>query len=208
MKRVDQIVLDGPSRHLSNISQVHARLAVGCHYLGDAKEADRRLQQSEFNASQIRNDFDLVDALRTLSSCYLMRGELDKAKEIATRGLSTSLRHTATYPVLTLLMVLVETAVAEGHHEAAEFYLHEADLLVESGMLVPNRDMVIYHYYRARSSENDERREFHRSAGASALRHELDAIDDDRLTEVFLTIRNFERIHRDLLGGAAAADSA
>jgi class 3 adenylate cyclase/tetratricopeptide (TPR) repeat protein len=199
VERVSQVVLNGPSRHLSNISQMHARLAIAHHFLGNEREADRWLQQAEFNASQIRNDFDLVDADRTLSGCYLIRGDEDKAIRFAARGLATSLRHTATYPVLTLLMVLVETATARNDRAAVEFYLHEADLLVGSDVLLPNRDMVLYHYHRAAIADDNERRERHRSAGASALRHEIEHIADDRLVERFVSIGSYERIHRDLL---------
>ncbi|MFW5683313.1 MAG: adenylate/guanylate cyclase domain-containing protein [Spirochaetota bacterium] len=209
MIRVDGLVLEGPSRHLANISQINARLAVAHHVLGDIHEADRRLQQAEFSTSQIRNDFDLVDAYRTLSGCYLIRGDHEKARAFGLAGLSMSLRHTATYPVLTILMVLVEVAFAEGDQAAVEFYLREAELLTESGVLVPNRDAMLFHYYRSRNAEDDNDREYHRSAGASALRHEIESIADDRLVERFLRIRNYERVHRDLLGGNGdASDSA
>ncbi|MFW5683812.1 MAG: adenylate/guanylate cyclase domain-containing protein [Spirochaetota bacterium] len=206
-RRVDRTVLEGPSRHLSNISQVHARLAVAAHFQDDAREADRRLQQAEFNASQIRNDFDLVDACRTLSTCYLIRGNREKAREFAQRGVTTALRHSATYPVLTVLMVLTECAWAEHDLDAVAFYLLEADQLSGSGVLLPNRDLVLYHYYSARIATDDETREYHRSAGASALRHELEAIGDDRAVERFLQARSFERVHRELLSGADGSGS-
>lgn len=199
MKRVDGVILGGPSRHLSNISQTHARLGVAHHFLGDEKEADRRLQQAEFNASQIRNDFDMVDACRTLAACHLTRGDIAKAHDFAFRGLATGLRHTATYPVLTLIMTLVETSLAKGEPDAADFYLGEADHLVGSGVLLPNRDMILYHYHRSRTAEDESSAEHHRSAGASAFRHELEAIGDDRLAERFLGLRIFGRVHRELL---------
>lgn len=198
--RADQLVLDGPTRHLSNISQANARLAVEHHFLGDAREADRRLQQAEFNASQIRNDFDLVDALRTLATCFLIRGDLPKAKEVAARGLATSLRHTATYPVLTLLMVLVEAAFAEGGQDAAEFYLHEASLLVDHGVLVPNRDLILYHYYRSRCANDDEELEKHRRAAVQALEREYTAIGSDERLREFHRVRSFGRVHEQLVG--------
>lgn len=197
-RRADQIVLEGPSRHLSNISQTNARLGVAHHFLGDARTADRHLQQAEFNASQIRNDFDAVDALRTLSGCYLIRGEASKAAEHARRGLTTSLRHTATYPVLTLLMVLVDAASARGDAASVEFFLHEASLLVDSGFLLPNRDTILYHYYSARYATDDTIAESHRDAARHALDREVAAIGDDRLVEEFFRVRIFGRVHDEL----------
>jgi len=198
MKEVDQVVLEGPSRHLSNISQMNARLAVADHFLNDDREADRRFQQAEFSASQIRNDFDLVDACRTISGCYLIRGNTDQARKFALRGLTTSLRHTVTYPVLSLLMVLVDIAFAEGAMGVVDFYLQEADLLVDSGVLVPNRERVLYHYYRMRRSEDSEERDRHRARANDALRQETRAIADDALIATFLELPTYARVHRDL----------
>lgn len=198
MRRVDQIALEGPSRHLSNISQANARLGVAHHFLGDERAADRHLQQAEFNASQIRNDFDTVDALRTLSRCYLIRGDLDKAADHARRGLATSLRHTATYPVLTLLMVLVEAASAQGDAASVEFFLHEASLLVASGFLLPNRDTTLYHYYSSRYASDPEIADSHRNAARHALGREIAAIGDERLVGEFLKVRGFARIRDEL----------
>lgn len=198
MRRANQIVLEGPSRHLSNISQTNARLGVAHHFLGDTREADRRLQQAEFNASQIRNDFDTVDALRTLSLCYLIRGEHESAARHARRGLATSLRHTATYPVLTLLMVLVETAAARDDASAVEFFLHEASLLVDSGFLLPNRDTIVYHFHAARHASEASVADLHRDAARVALEREIAAIGDDRLVEEFFRVRSFGRIRDEL----------
>ncbi|MFW5718082.1 MAG: adenylate/guanylate cyclase domain-containing protein [Spirochaetota bacterium] len=197
-RRADQIVLEGPSRHLSNISQTNARLAVAHHFLGDARAAERHLQQAEFNASQIRNDFDAVDALRTLSGCCLVLGDASKAEEHARRGLATSLRHTATYPVLTLLMVLVDTASARGDATSVEFFLQEASLLVDSGFLLPNRDTILYHYYAARYATDETIATSHRGAARNALDREIGAIADERLVEEFFRVRIFGRVRDEL----------
>jgi len=177
---------------------MNARLAVADHFLNDDREADRRFQQAEFSASQIRNDFDLVDACRTISGCYLIRGNTDQARKFALRGLTTSLRHTVTYPVLSLLMVLVDIAFAEGAMGVVDFYLQEADLLVDSGVLVPNRERVLYHYYRMRRSEDSEERDRHRARATDALRQETGAIADDALIATFLELPTYARVHRDL----------
>ena len=201
MTRTDQVALEGPTRHLSTISQINARLAVAYHFLGEPHEADRRLQQAEFNASQIRNDFDRIDAYRTLAACYLMREDLEKAREFAEHGLTLGLLHSATYPVLTILMVLVPTASAVGDGDAAGFYLEEADLLVDSGVLLNSRDLMLYHYYRSRSDATDERRAAHRELAAAALRREIESIGEPDLVENLLATRGLDRIHQELLQG-------
>ena len=208
LARTDQVVLEGPTRHLSTISQVHARLAVAHHSLGDSREADRRLQQAEFNASQIRNDFDRIDAYRTLAVCYLMRDDLQKAREFAEQGLTMGLRHTATYPVFTLLMVLVSVATAVGDTEAAGFYLEEAGLLVDSGVLLNSRDRMLYHYFRAGSAVIDEHRAVHRERAAAALRREIDAIGEPGLIENLFATRGLRQIHQELLPSAEPVGNA
>ena len=150
LMRVDLAILEGPSRHYANISQINAQIAIGHHFLGDDKSAAQRLQQAEFTSSQVNNDFDILDAHRTLSECYLIMGDHEKAGEFAKIGVGIGLRHSATYPVLTLLMVLTEIAMDKDHGNEARFFLSEAGLLIDRGVLLRNRDVALYHYFRSR----------------------------------------------------------
>ena len=205
---VDPVVLEGPLRHYSNISQTHARLAVGHHFLGESDRAEQRLQQAEFTTSQIRNDFDRVDAYRTLAGCYLLRNDLQNARRYAEQGLTTGLRHSATYPVFSLLITLATVSHAENDPAGAGFFLDEAELLAGSGVLVSNRDLMLYHYYRGRLDDDEQDRAGHRKDAAGALRRELAAIADPDLTASFLAIPIFERVHQELLGEPLAAQGA
>ena len=195
----DVETLEGPSRHLSNISQIHSRMAVAHHCLGQPVDAERRLQQAEFSASQIRNDFDLVDAYRTISSAYLLCGNREKARQLAMAGLSTGLRHSATYPVLTLIMVLVELALGDGDEAATAFYLKEAELLIVCGVLLPNRDLILYHYYRWRTASTDEVRAQARMDASAAFTRELDNVGEPRLQTALLSVRGLDRVRREIL---------
>ena len=179
--------LSGPSRHLSNISQLHARIGLAHHYLGDAQASDRSLQQAEFTASQIRNDFDRVDALRTLSACWIGRGDVERAREPAEVGVSTGLRHSATFPVLTLLMVLAEIADTEKDGSAHEYYMKEASLLIDSGMLLPSRALILYHHYESLLVTAGEA-DVERDALRAAVDYELSGIGDDRLIDRFCAL--------------------
>ena len=194
---VDQPVLSGPSQHRSYMSQTHARLAAAYHFLGDESESKRRFFQAEFSASQIRNDFDRVDSLRTLANICLMCGDEEKALEYARSGVAISLRHAMTYPTLTLLMVLVEIATRRDEESTASYYLAEADLLVDSGMLVPNRDLLLYHYHRYRTATDESQRDRHFAAAKDAWSREIVAIGEERLPE-FLRLSAIHRVHREL----------
>ncbi|TVQ18792.1 MAG: hypothetical protein EA382_17355 [Spirochaetaceae bacterium] len=179
--------LSGPSRHLSNISQLHARIALAHHYLGDAQASDRSFQQAEFTASQIRNDFDRVDALRTLSACWIGRGDVERAREPAEVGVSAGLRHSATFPVLTLLMVLAEIAATEKDAAAHGYYMKEASMLIDSGMMLPTRALVLYHHYQSLLLRDDEAAQ-QRASLQAAIDHELSGIGDDRLIDRFCAL--------------------
>ena len=186
-----RFVLEGPSRHHSNLSQVHARIGISEFFMGEKKASERSLQQAAFNLSQIRNDFDLIDAVRTLSLGYLWMGDLDHAVELAEEGLSAGLRHTATYPVMTLLMTLLEGAHRNQEESAVEFYLNEAGQLAESGVMLSNRDLILFHYFGGLHAETDATADRSREQLQTALDHERAGIADDSLTERFLALASY-----------------
>ena len=198
--RLHRITLEGPSRHYANISQVHAQLAVAHHFLGNTSEAAQRVQQAEFNASQVKNDFDMVDAHRTLCECHLILGNTERAEQVALAGLATGLRHSATYPVLTLLMVLAEIAAAAGDATRLRFLMTEARLLLERGVLLRNRDVVLYHYHRALLAEQEDPPEAEAARGAARdlLTRELANIGEPH-AGAFLAVRSFGAVHRALV---------
>jgi tetratricopeptide (TPR) repeat protein len=193
----DQAAVDSRSGRLAAVSQTNARLAVALHFLGRSEEAEQRFQTAEFNASQIRNDFELVDARRTLAEALLLRGQVERAEAVAREGASVGLRHAATYPVLTLLMILVETAVLEGDEEKARFFLSEADLLLERGVLVRRRDVLLYHYYHSALFAEDA--DSSRRAASEILGQEIECLGEDRFVEAFLATRRFRAVQSELM---------
>jgi class 3 adenylate cyclase len=184
--RAGRIVLEGPSRHHSNLCQVHARNGISEYFLGDSGSSERSLQQAAFNLSQIRNDFDFIDAARTLAQCYQLRGDLDAAVALAQDGVSAGLRHTATYPVMTLLMILLENAHRTRDVDATEFYLNEAAELVESEVLLPRRDLILFYYFRGiHEGEEDPDGPLHTQA-RKTVDQEIAAIGDQSLVNRLL----------------------
>jgi hypothetical protein len=175
-------------------------VAVAHHQLGDEGSAAERFQQAEFACSQVKNDFDLLDAYRTLAQCYLIIGERGKAAEFAELGIRIGVRHSASYPVLTLLMVVAEIAVTTGRKRDAGFALAEAKLLCKRDVLLRNRDVTLYHYFRSLFEPDPAETEAAREAARSALLRELDCIGEEKLVQAFLRVRSFGHMHRDLCG--------
>lgn len=209
LTKTEQVVLEGPSRNFATISQINARLATAHHFLGEEREANRRLQQAEFHASQVRNDFDRIDAYRTLSSCTLMQDDLERARRFAEAGLTTGLLLTAMYPVFSILMTIVSAGFAAGDHASPEFFLREADLLLESEVLLAKRDLMLYHYHRSRNAATDERRADHRGRAALHLRRELAELGEPRHVAGFLNVPLFGRIAGELeAAGLVTLESA
>jgi class 3 adenylate cyclase/tetratricopeptide (TPR) repeat protein len=201
LAEVHQQTLQGPSRHSANISQVNAQLAVAHRFLGNDRTAEERLQQAEFNASRVNNEFDLVDAYRTLSECHLLMGSRERAEEVALEGLGIGLRHSATYPVLTLLMVLAQIACESGNEERMAFVMTEARLLVERGALLRNRDLLLFHYHASqRAPAGSPEAADARAAARNALARELQNVGPDH-RDAFLAIGSYGRIERELAAG-------
>lgn len=193
--RIDREVLAEHSRHAANLAQINAHIAVATHFTGDRKRAADYLQQAEFNTSQIRNDFDALDAHRTVAECCHLMGQTDRAVRIATEAATIGLRHSATYSVFTLLMLLVEIRQAYGDTEPAQFFLREAGFLIDRGYLVRNRDAMLYHYYRW---QLDPAMTQARTAAAGCLTTEFDRIAAPNLIRAFLNTRRFGRIADEL----------
>lgn len=206
--RVDLTLLDGPSRHYGNISQVNSQIAVAHHFLGDQNSAEQRLQQAEFNASQVKNDFDLLDAYRTLSESYMIMGHRDKAGAIALPALSIGMRHSATYPVLTLLMILTEIAFDAGRREETRFLLTEAGLLLDRGVLLRNRDVALYYHFRSRMEQDEELAGSWASEAQKSMRREMENLGDDEYVSALLRIRSYGQIAGDVFDGEPDAGAA
>lgn len=192
--RIGEAIVAARPKHAANLSQVNAHIAVATHATGRTG-AEGYLQQAEFNASQIRNDFDAVDAQRTFAECCLIMGRDEQAERIAAEAAAIGLRHSATYPVFTLLMLLVEIWYQRAQEQPVHFYLTEAGFLLERGYLVRSRDAMLYHYFRWKTDPRDTAA---RESAQAHLTTELDRIGDPALARAFLATRHYNRVATEL----------
>ncbi len=200
----------------SVLSQAASMLAAASLSLGEGEQARDAFVQAEIRAGQIRNDFEKLDALRTLALCRHLAHDVDKTEEIAHEGLTLGLRHSSWWPTFTLLMVLVECFHDQGILDRARFWLAEAAHLFAAGFLLPAKDQILYYWFAAKlGDEADSSRNL-----AVALR--LFAVEKARLGEAsciaaFVGMRSFGQIEAAARGaggpviaggGAGAAEGA
>lgn len=184
------------SHHYSNISQFHAQLAVACRFTGEETAVAPNLQQAEFYAYQIRNDFDLIDALRSLSVALLILGDDAKAAAVAQQGITIGLRHSAYYPTFSLLIALAEIYFNRGEPANAGFFLGEAAFTVELNPLLLNRDVMLYYYLKYRLEESDKRFTYLETA-YGFLEHEKAELDRPELVSSFLQLRSYGKVQTE-----------
>ncbi|HAP43026.1 MAG: hypothetical protein A2087_11485 [Spirochaetes bacterium GWD1_61_31] len=190
-------LLDAGELSRSSISQAHAMLAVCQHLAADHKSAGESFSQAEFHTEQIRNDFDRLDALRTLSQCLLLADDANKAEKFALEALALGLRHSCFYPTFTVCLSLVRTMVAKGDLEAARFYLQEAAWFFTTGLLLPYKDVILYYYYAGSlgSADNAAR---NRQIAKNLIDDELGRLKQPELINNFLTVRGYGEIQHAL----------
>ncbi|MGD9940616.1 MAG: adenylate/guanylate cyclase domain-containing protein [Clostridia bacterium] len=184
------------------ISQAHAMLAASCSRLGDAKLAEESFLQAEYYCEQVGNDFDRIEALKTLALCHLVTGDGKKAEAFARKGCIVGLRHSSYYPTLTLLMILVQLSFTHGQLDEARFFLREASYLFTTGLLLPHKDTLLYYYYAGKLLSGEAA---HRCTDLARqlLKDEIARLGDPSLVANFLSVRDFGSIQAELykLGG-------
>jgi tetratricopeptide (TPR) repeat protein len=197
IKSTARRLLSAGGRHYSNISQLHANLAVACHFTDEPERVAENIQQAEFYAYQIRNDFDLIDALRSLAVALLTLGDTEKAAALAQEGLTIGLRHSAFYPAFSLLMVLAEIHYNRGETENCRFFLEEAAFSIELNPLLPTRDIMLYHYLRYLTEPGEKRMDYLETA-YGLFEHEKAELGNPGLVSNFLAMRCFSKIQKDI----------
>ncbi len=195
-KAAIRTLLSTRSQHYSNISQFHAQLAVSCRYTQEESEVASNIQQAEFYAYQIHNDFDLIDALRSLAVALLILGDTDKATGIAQQGITIGLRHSAYYPTFSLLMALAEIHYSRGELDDARFFLGEGSFTVELNPLLHNRDLMLYYYLKSRLGADELRIDF-LEAAYGFLEHEKAELERPKLIGNFLALRCYGEIQAE-----------
>jgi len=183
----------------SSVSQAHAMLATSATLTGDLKTAREAFMQAEYYIDKVRNDFDRVESLRTLALCHFVAGNVRKAEAAARECLVPGLRHSCYYPSFTALMLLVQMASDRGDETETDFFLAEASNFFSTGLLLPNKDAIIYYYHASKLQDTP-------SAAKSAeiarklLQNEKSRLGDPELVASFLAVRHFGDIERALDG--------
>lgn len=174
----------------ASVAQAQAMLATSATLSGDLKTAREAFMQAEYYADKVRNDFDRVESLRTLANCHYIAGNIKKAELAAREALLLGLRHSCYYPAFTALMLLVQMAAGRSDPEEARFFLAEASFLFETGLLLPNKDTIVYYYYQSRLGNPES---VAKSAGIAhrLLEDEKSRLEDPELIASFLSVRGF-----------------
>jgi len=180
----------------SSMSQANAMLAHSSVFCGDREAARDFFVQAEFYAGQIGNDFERLDALRTIAICRALAGEAKAAERAALDGLTLGLRHSCYWPTFTLLVLLVELAMGRGKDDRARFFLTEASYLFIAGLLLPSKDLVLYYYFAAKLLDPAQS-ERHLAVAFRLLEEEKARIGDSELVANFLSLRSYGRIQKE-----------
>ncbi len=190
-------MLDAGALSEMSMAGAHAMLAVSQNFTGDKKSASESFLQAEFYADLIRNDYDRIDALRTLALCHFISGEEKKAEAFAMEGMSLGLRHSCYFPTFTLAMVLVQIQVRRNKSDEARFFLREASYFFTTGLLLPYKDVILYYYY---SSQLFEGKDSERSATIAykLIEDEKGRIREKVLVDGFLSTRGYGEIQKNL----------
>lgn len=128
-------------------AQAHAMHALASLFLGDKDASRDSFAQAEFFMAQVRNDFDRIEALKTLALCHHRAHGDKKAESYASEGLILGLRHSCYYPAFTLAIILAEIKSGQGLYDEAKFFLKEASYFFTTGHLLPCKDVILYYHY-------------------------------------------------------------
>jgi hypothetical protein len=178
--------------------QMHSWAATAYYFSGETDAMSDHLQQAEFYVFHIKNDFDRIDAIRTLAEAQLIVENEEKAEELAKQGLAIGLRHSSYFPTFTLLMLLVEILSNRGDTREAEFLLDEAGFYVEAGPMLRRRDLMLYYYYRGTLGDHDAEA---LSTAAEYLEEERREIDSEEHFAAFLKLRSYHKVAQKLAVG-------
>ena len=192
-----------------SLAQVNAMFALSSFFCGEKEEAKNRFMQAEFYLSQVGNDFDRLDALRTLALCRYLSGEVKKAEETAIEALTIGLRYSCYWPTFMVLMLLVESSMDRCKEERARFFLNEASYFFTTGFLLPSKDLILYYYFASKLFDPKDADRY-MTVAARLLEEEKSRLGDPELVSNFLSIRSFGKIQREIDGlkTASVADSA
>lgn len=211
----------------SAVAQANARLAAACAMTAEGERTEDYFSQAEFYLGQVRNDFDRVDALRTLalsrlvvagvsaggpagggaetaSARYYYRNAVasasaTRAELAAKEGLAIAMRHSSFYAAPTFLAILAELAADREDREAAGFFLTEADAFFSARRAYPFKDRAICLYLKWKLSDRKDDASGQLAAEAkAALDEELDRIADTDAIAAFLSTRSFGRAKAEL----------
>jgi len=189
---------DTVSQYRYRFSEVDAMRAVSEWYAGNRERAEKHLQHAEFTSLQVKNDFDLIDSLRTLAKATAIIGNPENARRHALQAVTLGLRRSAYYPTFACLVLLAEISFAADEHAAGHYFLGDAAFYLDVGVRLSVQDRIIYHYLAARRGPKPDA-EGHREVCADLLRRELTEMRDQEQREALLSLRSFGRAYRELV---------
>ncbi len=194
----------------SYLSQIHAARAAAEYNAGSSNRSEdgnkgdaqafRRsnvesyLRQAEFYVLQIRTDFGKLDALRTLALASYGTGFFERAEQHARLGAAIGLHHSASFPTLTCLMILVELLDRRGETAAADFFLREAAGVVQQKCSLPSHDLISFHYFRCVRFPDDPMCSESLHRASVLLDHECNEIRDARRFRLLMGTRRFAEV--------------
>ena len=194
-------LLNIDSENYSVLSQAYAFLGASCVFTGEKEKVSDYLKQSEYYAYRIKNDFDLIDSLRTLGKVLLIIKNPLKAEKIARQGITIGLRHSSCFPTFDLLVLLIELYINGGHTQEALYFLHEADFYLELNHLLPSKELILYYYYKYKLEPgltDTEKKDLYLVHSFQLLEKEKKQIRDPELVKNFLALRSFTRIETEM----------
>jgi class 3 adenylate cyclase len=186
----------------SVLSQTNAMYAFSYVFSGDEEAARERFVQAEFYSAQILNDFAKVDALRTMAVCRALAGESAKAESTALEALTLGLRHSCYWPTFTVLILLAEREADLGRDERSRFFLGEAVYFFSSGLLLPSKDLILYHYLASRLGD-PAASERNLAVAIRLFEDEKQRIGKPELIANFLSIRSYGKIQEASLAATS-----
>ena len=191
-------IVEQPGANHAQLGQIYASAAVACRYVGEESRVGEYLQQAEYHSLQLKNDFDYIDTLRSLTTANLILGRNKEAETGALEGLSIGLRHSAYYPTFSILTSLTELYVGESRHADAAFFVNEASFYVQADVSLPRRELVLYHYFRHLLCEDSEycvpSDEDDPARAKTLLTEEIAALGNPRLAKNLLSLRSFGKV--------------
>jgi hypothetical protein len=140
-------------------AQLYGYSAYAHYFSKDSSLFQRRLQQAEFAASQVHNNFDRVSVLTLLSEIAMITQEYESASRTIRSAQKIAERHAMFQPVFMLLLYRAALDRIENAGQNLSFYLESASFSLREDVFIHRRYLILYWYYRFLQDGTEETRE-------------------------------------------------